>query len=141
MRTRRRTMTIATVAAAFAAATAACSSGETTSADPLGSPAMPSSGAPDASITPGQAIWVAVLAEGPDAQALEPDLASARQAVGDYLAERVVISEPACFEGIGSEVEGPAIVAIRDTAEHGVHAMFLEITDDPLFYGPVTLAC
>lgn len=33
------------------------------------------------------------------------------------------------------------VVAIQDTAEHGVHAMYEEITDAPPFYGPVTLAC
>lgn len=119
---------------------AACSSG---GSDPLGSPALPTSAAvqPDASVTPGQSIWVAVLAEGADAASLEPDLEEARTAVGDYLAERVVTKEVSCYEGIDPEITGPYVVAIQDAAEHGVHAMFLEITDDPAFYGPVTLAC
>jgi hypothetical protein len=118
---------------------AACSDDPTT--DALGSPSLPASDDPTTSVTPGQSIWIAVLAEGPDADALEPDLEAARLAVGDYLAERIVITEPACYVGLGEEVSGPAIVAVQDVAEHGVHAMYLEITDDPLFYGPVTLGC
>lgn len=124
----------------LAAVAASCSS-DAAEGDSLGSPALPSEDASAASPTPGQEVWVAVLAEGPDEDALRADLDAAQQAVGDYLADRVVITEPSCLEGLGPAVEGPAIVAIRDTAEHGVHAMFLEITEDPLFYGPVTLAC
>jgi hypothetical protein len=129
------------LALALLAAFAASCSSDATPDDPLGSPALPSGGAAAASPTPGQQVWVAVLAEGPDEDALTADLEAAQQAVGDYLADRIVITEPSCFEGLDPAVEGPAIVAIRDTAEHGVHAMFLEVTDDPLFYGPVTLAC
>jgi len=119
---------------------AACSSG---GSDPLGSPAFPTSGAvqPDVSVTPGQSVWVAVLAEGADPDSLGADLGEARAAVGDYLAERVVVKEVSCYEGIAPEIAGPYVVAIQDAGEHGVHAMFLEITDDPAFYGPVTLAC
>lgn len=136
--TRATKMTVIAVVLAAASAAACSSDAES---DPLGSPALPSSDVPGASLAPGQAIWVAVIAEGPDADALQRDLEAAQTAVGDYLADRVVISEPACYEGVGSDVEGPSVVAIQDAGEHGVHAMFLEVTDDPLFYGPVTLAC
>ena len=56
------------------------------------------------------------------------------------LAERIVITEPSCYEGIEG-VEAPMVVAVQDVAEHGVHAMYLEVTDDPLFYGPVVFRC
>jgi len=131
----RTILTLTVLAAAFAAA---CSSEPV---EPLGSPSLPASFGAAASPTVGQRIWVAVLAEGADADALEGDLGSAQQAVGEYLAARIVITEPSCYEGLGPEVEGPSIVAIQDAAEHGVHAMFLEITDEPLFFGPVTLRC
>lgn len=108
--------------------------------EPLGSPSLPAADAPVATLTPGQAIWVAVVAEGPDADAVAPDLEAAQAAVGEYLAERIVVTEPACYEGV-EDVDAPTIVAVQDTAEHGVHAMYLEVTDDPLFYGPVTLRC
>jgi hypothetical protein len=121
----------------LAASAAGCSSD---ASDALGSPSLPAADQPATSITPGQSIWVAVLAEGPDADALAGDLEAAQTAVGDYLAERIVVTEPACYEGLEG-VEGPSIVAVQDTAEHGVHAMYLEVTDEPLFYGPVTLAC
>jgi hypothetical protein len=101
---------------------------------------LPAADAPAATLTPGQAIWVAVVAQGPDADALAPDLEAAQAAVGEYLAERIVVTEPSCYEGIEG-VDAPAVVAVQDTAEHGVHAMYLEVTDDPLFYGPVTLRC
>jgi len=135
----RATRTILAFTVLAAASAAACSSDA--EPDPLGSPALPSPDAAGPSLSPGQSIWVAVIAEGPDTDALRADLEAAQGAVGDYLADRVVMSEPSCYEGIGPEVEGPSIVAIQDAGEHGVHAMFLEITDVPLFYGPVTLAC
>ena len=121
----------------LAVAAGACSSG---TAEPLGSPALPSSGVASASVTPGQSIWVAVVAEGPEADGLQADLDRARTALGDYLADRVVVKEASCYEGL-TGVTGPYVVAVQDVAEHGVHAMYLEITEDPAFYGPVTLAC
>lgn len=129
-----RTILALTLLTAWAAA---CSSG---ASEPLGSPSLPPADAPAATLTPGQAIWVAVVAEGPDAEALAADLEAARAAVGDYLAERIVVTQPSCYEGIEG-VDAPAIVAVQDPAEHGVHAMYLEVTDDPLFYGPVTFRC
>lgn len=138
---RPRTLAVAAILAATVLSVASCGSDDGSSSDPLGSPALPSPGGDRASLSPGQAIWVAVLAEGSDAETLEQDLEAAQAAVGDYLAERVVISEASCYEDLGEDVTGPWVVAIQDTAEHGVHAMYLEFTDDPVFYGPVTLAC
>lgn len=111
---------------------AACSS-ETPAS---GSPAIASE-----TVTPGQAIWVAIMASGPDAASLQPDLEEVRAAVGGYLADRVVVKESSCYEGVPGEFDGRYVVAIQDSAEHGVHAMYEEVTQDPPFYGPVTLAC
>lgn len=94
-----------------------------------------------ASVTPGQAIWVAVLATGDTADELDADLAAARRAVGDYLADRVVVKEASCYEGLPRKMDGTFVVAIQDSPEHGVHAMYEEITDTPPFYGPATLIC
>jgi hypothetical protein len=138
---RPRTIATAAILAAVVLTVAACGADDEGGSDPLGSPALPSPDGSSATLSPGQAIWVAVLAEGPDEGGLGTDLEGARAAVGDYLAERIVIREVSCYEGLDDAVEGPYVVAVQDTAEHGVHAMYLEVTDDPLFYGPVTLAC
>lgn len=106
-----------------------------------GEPSLPDPAQPAASVTPGQAIWVAVLDRGGDAAALEEPLASAQGALGEYFADRVVVKEATCYEGLPPEMAGPFVLAIQDVAEHGVHALYLEITDAPPFYGPVTLAC
>ncbi len=92
-------------------------------------------------VTPGQAIWVAIMASGPDSAGLQRDLEQVRTAVGDYLADRVVVKEASCYEGVPGEFDGEFVVAIQDSAEHGVHAMYEAVTRDPPFYGPVTLAC
>lgn len=94
-----------------------------------------------ASVTPGQSIWVAVLITANDAGRLDADLATARSAVGDYYADRVVVKDGSCYAGLPPEMEGKTVLAIQDEAEHGVHAMYEEFTDDPPFYGEVTLVC
>jgi hypothetical protein len=96
---------------------------------------------PSPTVGPGDEIWVAVLAVADDPSVLDADLAAARRAVGDYLADRVVVKQASCFEGLPPDVVGGLVLAIQDRAEHGVHAMYEEITDSPAFYGPVTLAC
>lgn len=95
---------------------------------------------PRISVTPGQEIWVAVLATAKDPAALDGQLAAARTAVGDYLADRVVVKDASCFEGLPQTIDG-TVLAIQDRAEHGVHAMYEEITDAPVFYGEITLVC
>lgn len=93
------------------------------------------------SVTPGQAIWVAIMASGSGAAGLEKDLQGVQAAVGEYFADRVVIKESSCYEGAPGDFDGEYVVAIQDSAEHGVHAMYEAVTPDPPFYGPVTLVC
>lgn len=119
----------------LAAAASACSSDTGTEPAP-GSPLIASE-----TVTPGQAIWVAIMAFGPDAEGLQEDLGTVRTAVGEYLADRVVVKEASCYEGVPGTFDGLYVVAIQDSAEHGVHAMYEEVTQDPPFYGPVTLVC
>jgi hypothetical protein len=89
----------------------------------------------------GDTVWVAVLATAETPTQLEPELRAARKVLGESLAPRVMIKESACYPGIDASFEGDVVLAIQDPAEHGVHAMYEAITDDPAFYGPVTLAC
>jgi hypothetical protein len=87
------------------------------------------------------AIWVAVIETGSDDGALRADLKVARTALGDYYADQVVITDAACYEGLPASMQGTSVLAIQDESEHGVHALYLELTDEPPFYGEVTLTC
>lgn len=118
-----------------AIALSACGGGGDASTSAAGSPSA------GASVKPGDPIWVAILASADAAEPLDADLQEAQAAVGDYLAPRVVVKEASCYTGLPATFDGRYVVAIQDFAEHGVHAMYAEITDDPPFYGPVTLAC
>ena len=85
--------------------------------------------------------WVAVIETGPDERALRADLKDARGTVGDYYADQVVVADAACFDGLPASMKGTSVLAIQDESEHGVHALYLEFTDEPPFYGEVTLTC
>lgn len=116
---------------ALAALTSACGGGQETT-----SPSADVAGDTSTGTT-----WVAVIETGPDEGALRADLKVARAALGDYYADQVVITDAACYDGLPASMQGTSVLAIQDESEHGVHALYLELTDEPPFYGQVTLTC
>ena len=132
---RRLTVAPVLVLVALTALTTACGGGQETTT-PSADVAVDVAGDVAAGTT-----WVAVIETGSDEGALRADMNIARAALGDYYANQVVITDAACYDGLPASMQHRSVLAIQDESEHGVHALYLELTDEPPFYGEVTLAC